>query len=57
MTLEEAIKESIRKYYEMEDDTDLEVYKSTDSEHMYTKKYFDKFEEEILDGRTFKSRK
>lgn len=57
MTLEEAIKESIRRYYEMDDDTELEVYKLNEGEHKYTKKYFKEFEDEILDGRTFKTSK
>lgn len=56
MTLEEAIKESIRKYYEMEDDDDLELSKVS-GERKYNKRYFKEFEDEILDGRTFTTTK
>lgn len=46
MTFEEAIKESIRKYYDRDDTTELELDKL--GERQYTRDYFDSFEEEIL---------
>jgi len=55
MTFEEAIKKSIKQYYEMDDDNELEINKS--GERQYTKKYFKDFEEEILGDRKFKESK
>lgn len=47
MTFEDAIKESIRKYYDKKhDDESLESNKVAPIK--YTKKYFDGFEEEQL---------
>lgn len=46
MTFEEAIKRSIKSYYENGDD-DLE-YNKGNKERVYNKSYFDSFEEEIL---------
>ena len=47
MNFEEAVKESIRKYYDNKhDDTTLESNKVTPIK--YTKKYFDDFEAEQL---------
>lgn len=49
MKLEEAIKKSIKQYFEMDNEEDEELFKLGESK--YTKKYFDSFEEEILGGR------
>lgn len=55
MTFEEAIKERIRKYYDPKHDEEgLESNKLTPS--TYDRKYFDKFEEEVLSGREDKKK-
>lgn len=47
MTLEEAIKESIRRYYDPNtDESELETNKLTPNK--YDRKYFDEFEQERL---------
>lgn len=56
MTFEDAIKESVRKYYDdKHDDTTLESTKA--SPNKYDKKYFDTFEQEILGKDTPKKSK
>lgn len=53
MTLEEAIKESIRKYYESGNDDELEINKL--GKHKYDKKYFDALEEERIPASEYKN--
>jgi hypothetical protein len=56
MTFEEAIKESIRKYYDPKtDETEFETNKLTPNK--YDRKYFDDFEEERLGSEASKKRK
>lgn len=47
MTFEEAVKLSIRKYYEKGDD-DLE-HSKLEKDRKYTKKFLDDFESEVLE--------
>lgn len=50
MTFEEAIKASVKKYFDNETDDDLEINKMN-PDRKYTKQYFSKFEDEILGER------
>lgn len=52
MTFEEAVKNMIKQYFDDDfDDDELESRKLGGKESKYNKKYFDKFEEEILGER------
>lgn len=48
MTWDEAIKESIRYYFDKGDDS--LTHTEYDKDRKYTKKYFDDFEDEILNN-------
>ena len=48
MTLEDALDEAMRVFFDDDESDDLSFYEEDKSKNKYTKKYFDEVEEELL---------